>query len=159
MPLTITTILCDSYSYYSSFTDEETEAQESKAAYPSAGLGIEARLHGYRVSSFNHSAIKFASVFYLLCCYCCPNFSPLPHSTWYHLPSSDPSLSSCLWVMHISYLASPLSILFLTFSCLFCTYQLCFLVPAHFLPVSPSPSQLITCLLYTSDAADETSTV
>ena len=41
------------------------------------------------------------------------------------LPSAFPiPLSSCPWVIHISSLASPFPILFLTSSCLFCTYHL-----------------------------------
>ena len=48
-----------------------------------------------------------------------------------------PLLSSCLWVIYISSLASPFSILFLTSPCLFSTYQLCFLIPASFPPFSP----------------------
>ena len=57
------------------------------------------------------------------------------------LPSLQhlPSLSSCPWVMHISSLASPFPILFLTSPCLFCIYQLCFLFPVTFPPFSPSP--------------------
>ena len=57
---------------------------------------------------------------------------------------SSPLLSSCPWVIHISSLASPFPILFLTSPCLLCTYQLCFLFPVPF-PLSPlSPSPLIT---------------
>ena len=48
-------------------------------------------------------------------------------------------LSSCLWVIHISSLASPFPILFLTSSCLFSTYHLCFLFSVPF-PLSPPPS-------------------
>ena len=52
--------------------------------------------------------------------------------------SSFPHLSSCPWVIHISSLASPFLILFLTSPCLFCTYHLCYLFPVPFLPLSPS---------------------
>ena len=45
------------------------------------------------------------------------------------LPPSFPHLSSCPWVLHICSLASLFPILFLTSSCLFCTYNLCFLFP------------------------------
>ena len=54
-------------------------------------------------------------------------------------PSSTSSLSSCPWVVHINYLASPFPTLFLTSPCLFCTYQLCFLFPVHFPPSSLLP--------------------
>ena len=58
---------------------------------------------------------------------------PSPPSTL--LPSSIPRpLSSCSWVMHICFLASPFPVQFLTSACLFCTYQLCFLFPV---PLSP----------------------
>ena len=61
------------------------------------------------------------------------------------LCSSQPStpfppqstLSSCPWVVHISSLAFPFPILSLTSPCLFCTCQLCFLIPAPFPLFSP----------------------
>ena len=49
------------------------------------------------------------------------------------------SLSPCPWVIHISSLASPFPILFLTSPCLFCTYHLCFLFPVSFSHSLPSP--------------------
>ena len=66
------------------------------------------------------------------------HFFPLYPSAL-HLPSHQhpPSLSSCPWVIHISTLASPFPKLFLTPSCLFCTYQLYFLFPVPFPPFSP----------------------
>ena len=64
----------------------------------------------------------------------------LHHPSHHHFPT----LSSCPWVMHISSLASPFLPLFLTSPCLFCSYQLCFLIPAAFLYFPPSLSQLIT---------------
>ena len=43
-----------------------------------------------------------------------PIFLPLHPSAWYPLLSSNRTpLSSCPWIMHISYLTSPLPILFL----------------------------------------------
>ena len=54
-------------------------------------------------------------------------------------PTSIPPFSSCSWVIHVSCSASPFPILFLTYSCLFCTYHLCFLFPVSFLPFSPFP--------------------
>ena len=51
-----------------------------------------------------------------------------------------PHLSSCPWVTHISSLASPFPILFLTYPCLFCTYNLCFLFPVPFPPFTPLPN-------------------
>ena len=70
-----------------------------------------------------------------------PLYFPLPYTP---LPPSFPHLSSCPWVIHISSLASLFPILFLTSPCLFCTYHLCFLFPAHFLPFSSFLSPLIT---------------
>ena len=58
------------------------------------------------------------------------------------IPSFSPALpppSSCPWVIHVSSLASPFPILFLTSPCLFCTYHSCFLLPAPFPPSSPLP--------------------
>ena len=63
---------------------------------------------------------------------------PPPPSSPYSFQQSH-FLSSCPWVMHISYLASPFPILFLTSPCLFCTYQLCFLIPVTLSPISPFP--------------------
>ena len=64
-----------------------------------------------------------------------PLYSPLPCTP---PPSSiPPSLSLCPWVIHISSLASPFPILFLTSPCLFCTYQVCFLLPVPFLFILP----------------------
>ena len=51
-------------------------------------------------------------------------------------PSSSPPFSSHPWVVCVSSLASPFPILFLTSPSLFCTYQLCFLIPAPF-PLAP----------------------
>ena len=61
-----------------------------------------------------------------------------------HLPPSFPHLGSCPWVVHVSSLVSPFSILFLSSPCLFCTCHLCFLFPVPFLLFSPLPSPLIT---------------
>ena len=65
-----------------------------------------------------------------------PLYSPLPHTL---LPPAFPHLSSCLWVIHISCLASPFPILFLPSPCLICTYHLCYLFPVPFPPFSPIP--------------------
>ena len=80
----------------------------------------------------------FLNIFYWLCYYSCPRFPTLPPSAWYRpsLQHSAP-LSSCPWITRISSLASPFPILFLTSPCLFCVYQLCFLIPAPFPPVLP----------------------
>ena len=68
-----------------------------------------------------------------------PLYLPLPCTPL--PPASHPHLSSCPWVVHISSLASPFPILFLTSPCLFCTYHLCFLISV---PFPPAPSPLIT---------------
>ena len=74
-----------------------------------------------------------------------PVFLPL-----YSPPPAFPHpISSCPWVVHISSLASPLPILFLTSPCLFCTYHSCFLFPVplplyhpHRLPADNPPCDL-----------------
>ena len=58
------------------------------------------------------------------------------------VPSRNPTLSSNPWVKHISSLATPFPILFLTFPYFVPTNL--YLSPASFPPLSPSPSQLIT---------------
>ena len=67
-----------------------------------------------------------------------------------HLPSPPafPHLSSCSWVIHISSLSSPFPKLFLTSTCLFYTYHLCFLFPVPFPPFFPLPSDHPLCDLY-----------
>ena len=54
------------------------------------------------------------------------------------LPPAFPHLCSCPWVVHISSLASPLSILFLTSPCLFSPYHLAF-YSLYLFPHSPFP--------------------
>ena len=67
-----------------------------------------------------------------------PSFPSLSPSPWYPpLSCNAPLLSSCPWVLPISSLASPFLILFLTSPCLFCTYQLWFLIPVLIPPFSP----------------------
>ena len=63
-------------------------------------------------------------------------YPPTPVSTF---PPAILPLSSGPWVTCVSSLASPFRILFLTSPCLFCSCQLCFLSPAPFSPLSPSP--------------------
>ena len=76
----------------------------------------------------NFLKVIFTNMYYWLCDYSCPIFSPLYAPLPYTFPPpSIPLLSSCPWVIHISSLASPFSILFLTSPCLFCIYHLCFL--------------------------------
>ena len=61
-----------------------------------------------------------------------PFFLPfIPFCPISPFPPASP-VSSCPWVIHISSLASPFPILFLTSSCLFCNYQLYFLFPVRF---------------------------
>ena len=83
--------------------------------------------------------LSFFSMFYWLCYYSCP-ISFLPTQSSIPIPSSIPSyFRSCPWVVHISSLASPFPILFLTSPCLFCTYQLCFLFLHSFSLIFPHP--------------------
>ena len=65
-----------------------------------------------------------------------PPFTPLHPAHAFPLTFSP--FSSCPWVIHISSLASTLSILFLPSPCLFSTYHLCYLFSVPFLPLSPS---------------------
>ena len=74
-------------------------------------------------------------------------YSPLPCNP---LPPSFPHLSSCPWVIHISSLASPFPILFLTSLCLFYTYYLCFLF-LYLCPL-PLPTDNPPCDLYFCDS-------
>ena len=65
-------------------------------------------------------------------------FSPfIPLHPVRPVPPAFPSPSSCLWVVHISSLASPFPILFLTSPCLFSTYHLCYLFSVPFPSFSP----------------------
>ena len=82
------------------------------------------------------------------------HFSPL----YSLLPCTPPAttiptpLSSCPWVVHISSLASPFPILFLTSPCLFHIFNVSFLFPVpfpsftpHLLPVDNPPCDLYFC--------------
>ena len=80
----------------------------------------------------------YRGIFYWLCYYSCPispPFPPLPGAPFLQ----QPPFSLCPWALHISSLVSPFTILLLTFPCPFCTYQLCFLIPAPFLLFFSSP--------------------
>ena len=68
-----------------------------------------------------------------------PFFSTLFPSALYPMPPSFPHLSSRPWVVHISSLASPFPMLYLTSSCLCCTYLLCFLFSVPFPPSALLP--------------------
>ena len=65
-----------------------------------------------------------------------PLYSPPPCTPF--LPAFPP-LSSCPCVVHVSSLASPFPILFLTSPCLFSTYHLCYLFSVPFPPFYPLP--------------------
>ena len=69
-------------------------------------------------------------------------FPPLLPFTQYPHSFQQSPLSSCPWVMHISSLACPFPILFLTPFCLFCTYQFVLLNPCNFshILLLPPPS-------------------
>ena len=81
-----------------------------------------------------------------------PLYSPLPCTPF--PPTSPPPLSSCLWVLCISSLASTLPILFLTSPCLFSLYRLCYLFSVPFPPISlsHSPTDNSPCDLHFCDS-------
>ena len=82
-----------------------------------------------------------SNIFYWLCYYSCPIFFfLLSPSTLHPPPTSIPPFSSCPWVVHISSLASPFPILFLTFP--LCIFYLSFmlLIPCTFSPFLPTHS-------------------
>ena len=68
-----------------------------------------------------------------------------------HTPShpNSPRVSSRLWVIRISSLASTFPVLFLTSLCLFSTYHLCYLFPV---PCPPFPTDDPPCDLYFCDS-------
>ena len=78
-----------------------------------------------------------------------PLYSPPPCNP---LPPSFPNLISCPWVVHISSLASPFPILFLSSTCLFCSCHLCFLFPVPFPPFSLLPTDNLPCDLHFCDS-------
>ena len=89
--------------------------------------------------------IYLFNIFYWLCYYSCPIFflTFIPLHPVHPFPPSFLHLSSCLWVIHVSSLASPFPIPFLTSPCLFYAYQLCFLFTVPFPPFFPSASPLV----------------
>ena len=66
----------------------------------------------------------------------------LPSTQYSPIPSSNPSVSSCPWLMHISSLATLFPVLFLTSPCLFCTYQCVLLNLCIFSPIFPFPPSI-----------------
>ena len=68
-----------------------------------------------------------------------PHFPLCPPPPNIPFPPAIPSLSSYPWVMHLSSLASPFPILFLTSLCLFCTYQFVLLNPCTISLILPLP--------------------
>ena len=63
----------------------------------------------------------------------------LPSTQYPHSLQQSPPFSSCPWVMHISYWASPFLILFLTPPVYSVPNSLYFLIPEPFPPFSPFP--------------------
>ena len=86
----------------------------------------------------HHLYYLFKYIFYWLCYYTCPNFTPCPPPPGTLISPSNPPLSSCPWVIHINSLATPFPIWFLPSPCLFCTYKFILLSPWIFPPISPS---------------------
>ena len=77
-----------------------------------------------------------------------PLYPPLPSTP---IPTSIPPFTSCPWVIHISSLASPFPILFLTSPCLFSTYHLCSLVLYSHILSLPLPTDNPPCDLHFCD--------
>ena len=97
-------------------------------------LGVRASTYKFKILSIFYYAITFVSFFLPF-----NVLYPAPHSLQY------PPHSSCPWVIHVSSLASPFPILFLTSPCQFCTYHLCFLYFLYLFPLFLfCPSPLIT---------------
>ena len=102
-------------------------------AKASGCLDIWPNIPGVSMRVFLVLGFFFQSIFYWLCYYSCPIFFFLLFPSTPPPTSIPHPLSSCPRVVHVSCLASPFSILFLTFPCLFCTYHLYFLFPVPFL--------------------------
>ena len=86
--------------------------------------------------------IYFKIIFYWLCYYSCPDCSPIAPSTQ-HPPVLRQWLHhySCPWVLCISSLAAPFSMLYCTPPWLFCNYLFVLLNPSPYLfPQTPRPS-------------------
>ena len=83
--------------------------------------------------------------------YFSPLYSPPPCTL---PPSNIPPLSSCPWIIHVSSLASPFPILFLTYPCTFYAYQLCFLFLYLSMPILlfPLPTDNPPCDLHFCDS-------
>ena len=89
---------------------------------------------------YNHCELVFKYMLLIMLLQLSQYFPLCPPPLSIPCPSSNLSLSSFPWVLHVSSLASSFPTLFLTpVYCLFCAYQLCFLFPVPFPPFSPSP--------------------
>ena len=95
-------------------------------------------LTSYHIKKKNCQLILFIfNIFYRLCYYSYPIFPPsLPSALAHPLLPTFPHFSSCLWVLHMSSLASTFPILFLPSLCLFSNYHLCYLFSV---PSPPTP--------------------
>ena len=98
-----------------------------------------------QVDSSKNAFLKI--IFYQWCYYSCPD---LPASTQYlPLPQAIPLSLFMSWVMCISSLVTPLSMLYFTYPCLFCNYVTCvnFLIasPLHPFPTTPHTWQPSKC--------------
>ena len=106
-------------------------------------------------SSFKiHSFSFFKSIFYWLCFYSCPNFSPFPHSTRYPLPSSNAPTYFMSIGHTYKFFGFSISCIVLNTPRLFCTYQICFLIPIRFSPffLFPCPTDNPPCDLHFCDS-------
>ena len=92
-----------------------------------------------KVSSGKSADSLFFSILYWLCYYIFSIFPFIPPLPFTPQLFSIPHLSSCLWVIHISSLASTFPTLFLPSPCLFSTYHLCYLFSVPFPPPHPTP--------------------
>ena len=80
-------------------------------------------------------------------------FPPVPSSTQYpHSLQQPPTLSSCPWVVHISSLASPFPILFLTSTLCIWYRPLMLLLSCTFSPILPPPTETPPCDLCIYDS-------
>ena len=87
----------------------------------------------------------FFVIFYCLCYYSCPNFSPfVPLHTHSHSLRQSPRPRPCPWVMCRYSLATLFPTLYFTPHDYSVTTNLYFIIPPLFSPISPTPSHLAT---------------
>ena len=114
------------------------EYEKEKDGNEVCGTGLK-----FKVSLWTQGFCVFFKIYFIDYAITVVPFPPLtPLCPAHPVPPTFPPISTCPLVVHVSSLAATFPILFLTSSCLFSTYHLCYLFSVLFLPLAPSHSPI-----------------